>query len=422
MVNPVFVESPDSALVPGGPVPQGLRIQSIDVLRGFAVLGILVMNIQSYSMIGSAYINPTAYGDLTGPNYAVWLLSHLFADMKFITLFSMLFGAGVVLMSGRRESATGRSAGVHYRRMGWLLLFGLLHAYLLWYGDILYSYALCGMLVYLFRNRRPGTLIVLGLAVVAVGSAIALFTHFSMPHWPPEALQDIQQAWSPAAEAVAQDTAAYRGGYLGQMAHRAEAAIFFQTFLFPVEFLWRAGGMMLVGMGLYKLGVFSAARSRAFYVTLIAAAVLFGLPVIFYGVRRNEAHNWDVRACMFQGTQFNYWGSILVSLGWVGVIMLVCQRGALGPLTRTLSAVGQMALTNYIMHSVICTLVFYGHGLGLYGKVERVGQIGIVLAIFVFQLLASPVWLGRFRFGPLEWLWRSLTYWKLQPMRRNLAE
>ncbi len=396
-----------------------MRLQSIDVLRGFAVLGILVMNIQSYSMIGSAYINPTAYGDLTGANYAVWLLSHLFADMKFITLFSMLFGAGVVLMSGRREAATGRSASVHYRRMGWLLLFGLTHAYLLWYGDILYSYALCGMLMYLFRNRRPGTLILLGFVFVAVGSAISLATHFSMPHWPPEALQDIEEDWKPAAEAMARETTAYRGGWIGQMPQRAATAIFFQTFLFPIEFLWRAGGMMLVGMGLYKLGVFSAARSKAFYGALIAGAALVGLPVIFYGVRRNEALNWDLRSCMFLGVQFNYWGSILVSLGWVGVIMLVCKTGALRRLTSALAAVGQMALTNYIMHSVICTLIFYGHGLGLFGKVERIGQIAIVFAIFVFQLIASPIWLGRFRFGPLEWLWRSLTYWQLQPMRKG---
>ena len=122
-------------------VPEADRIQSIDVLRGFALLGILVMNIQSFSMIEAAYGNPTAYGSLEGANYWVWLLSHVMADQKFMTIFSMLFGAGIVLMTSRQEETSGRSAAVHYRRMGVLAIFGMLHAYLFWYGDILFGYA-----------------------------------------------------------------------------------------------------------------------------------------------------------------------------------------------------------------------------------------------------------------------------------------
>ncbi len=138
-----------------GPVQGSERIQSLDVMRGVAVLGILVMNIQSFAMIGAAYMNPTAYGDLEGVNGWVWYLGHLFADMKFMTIFSMLFGAGVIVMTSRREAAGQSSAGVHYRRMVWLLVFGLAHAYLLWYGDILYTYALCGFVLYLFRKAPP---------------------------------------------------------------------------------------------------------------------------------------------------------------------------------------------------------------------------------------------------------------------------
>jgi uncharacterized protein len=119
--------------------------------------------------------------------------------------------------------------------------------------------------------------------------------------------------------------------------------------------------------------------------------------------------------------QFNYWGSLLISLGWVGLIMLLCKHDLMRPITRSLAAVGQMAFTNYIMQTVLCTLIFYGHGLGLFGRVERVGQIAIVFGIFVLQMIVSPIWLRYFRFGPLEWLWRSLTYWKPQPMRRTPA-
>ena len=208
-------------LTVSGPVLQTERIDSLDVLRGFALLGILVMNIQAFAMIGAAYLNPTAYGDLTGANYWVWLLGHVLVDMKFMGMFSMMFGAGIVLMTSRREAATGKSAGLHYRRMGWLLLFGLLHAYLLWYGDILYTYALCGMLVYLFRRRRPTTLIIIGVATVAVSSAISIGFHFSMPYWPAEGIENMGGAWKPGPDLLAKELDAYRGGWLDQLPHRA---------------------------------------------------------------------------------------------------------------------------------------------------------------------------------------------------------
>jgi len=150
------------------------RIVPIDVLRGFALLGILVMNIQSFAMPDAAYMNPTAYGDLSGANFAVWLLSHVFADQKFMTIFSMLFGAGIVLMTSRAEARQGRSAALHYRRMGALWVIGMLHAYLLWYGDILYSYAMCGLLVYLFRNFRPRWLMTLGLISITIPAILSL--------------------------------------------------------------------------------------------------------------------------------------------------------------------------------------------------------------------------------------------------------
>ena len=134
------------------PVSSSDRIVSLDVLRGFAVLGILIMNIQSYSMIGAAYLNPNAFGDLTGLNKWVWILSHIFADSKFITIFSILFGAGIVLFTNKAAEKGRSAAGLHYRRTFWLFVIGLMHAYLLWYGDILVIYALCALFVFLFRR------------------------------------------------------------------------------------------------------------------------------------------------------------------------------------------------------------------------------------------------------------------------------
>jgi uncharacterized protein len=402
-----------------GPVGRSDRIFSIDVLRGFAVLGILVMNIQSFSMIGAAYMNPYAYGDLTGANYAVWFLSHLLADSKFMTIFSLLFGAGVVLMSSRREAAGERTVGVHYRRMFWLIVFGLMHGLFLWYGDILYAYGLCGLVIYLFRRRSPRFLLIAGSLVVGVGSLLNMFWQVTMPYWPPETVEQVEaEWWAPPPEEVQNELDAYRGRWSEQQVVRAPTAIYMQTNHFLTETMWRAGGLMLIGMALFKLGVFNAERSRSFYLRMMSFGFGFGVPVVVYGVLYRNNGNWDVRSAFFGGSQFNYWGSLLVAAGYIGLVMLVCQKGSLQPLTRRLAAVGQMALSCYLLQTIICTTIFYGHGFGLYGSVSRVGQALIVLAVWAALLVFCPFWLKRFRFGPFEWLWRSLTYMKLQPIKQ----
>jgi uncharacterized protein len=420
-MEPQVLPAPSLEATWEAPAPAPERIGPLDTLRGFALLGILVMNVQAFAMPSSAYINPTVWGDLTGANYLVWLLGHLLTDQKMMTIFSLLFGAGIVLFTDRAV-ARGRSAArLHYRRTFWLLLFGLAHAYLLWFGDILFLYAVCALVVYWFRGLAPRRLIATGLAVMAVSSVLYLLMGWSMPSWPAKQQAGfIEESWQPPPEVLAQEVEAYRGGWRRQMEHRVPAALEFQTFLLAIWGFWRAAGLMLIGMGLYKLGVLSAQASARLYGGLIAAALLVGLPVVAYGVYWNFANDWGPLSLFF-GTQFNYWGSVLVSLGWVGAVMLVCQRGALQGLTRRLSAVGRMAFTNYLLQTVICTTLFYGHGLGWFGAVERTGQITVVLAVWAFQLLVSPLWLRHFRMGPFEWLWRSLTYGRAEPWRQGAA-
>lgn len=152
---------------------------------------------------------------------------------------------------------------------------------------------------------------------------------------------------------------------------------------------------------------------------MIAVDLLVGIPATLYGTHRDFAAGWDFRNSFFYGLQFNYWASLLVSVGWVGAMMLASQAAPLLPLTRRLAAVGRMAFTNYILDTVLCTTIFYGHGLGLFGRVERVWQFAIVLVIWTVQLVVSPIWLRYFLFGPLEWLWRSLTYLQWEPFRRD---
>jgi len=403
--------------IQASPLTPSERIISLDVLRGFAILGILIMNVQSFSMIMASYINPSAFGDLTGLNRVVWTLSHVLADEKFMSIFSMLFGAGILMIAGRAEDKGLKAWSVHGRRSLWLVLFGLMHAYLLWYGDILVAYGICGLIVFGFRNARPRRLLIAGLLIVSVASLLYLSFGYSMQYWPEDAIVNLMRSWTPDAEHIAEEIAAYQGGWLGQMSIRVPASISLQTFVFLIWQVWRVTGLMMVGMALLKWGVLSASRSRRFYLTSMLVGFLVGYPLILLGVYRNFAAGWSLEYSMFYGPQLNYWGSILVAFGYVSMVMLLVRAARPGIFTRALAATGRMAFTNYIMQTLICTTIFYGHGLGLYARMERKEQILIVFCIWLLQLIVSPIWLKHFRFGPLEWLWRSLTYRSRQPMR-----
>ena len=400
------------------PVKQTERIVSIDVVRGFALLGILVMNIQSFGLIGPKYMNPTAQGELSTASYWCWWFAHVFFDSKCMTIFSMLFGAGIALMVDRAKAQGRKSGWLHYRRMFWLLLIGLAHAHLLWYGDILVSYAMCGMILYWVSGWRPRFLIPSGLLLLVIGSAIMIGCGLSMPYWPEESKAGLLQGWAPTAEQIQQDLERHRGSWLDLQPHRMASSLMVETFLFALLFFWRIGGLMLLGMGLFKLGMFSGRFSTKFYRAGLFWGLAAGLSLVLTGVYFHEANDWQAEYSFFLGTQFNYWGSVLVSLAYVCLLVLFSQSQFLSWLQRSLAAVGQMALTNYLTQTIICTTIFYGHGLGWFGYLNRVQMLMIVVLIWALQLVLSPIWLKSFRFGPFEWLWRSLSYWRIQPIKR----
>jgi uncharacterized protein len=200
--------------------------------------------------------------------------------------------------------------------------------------------------------------------------------------------------------------------------YRAPETFMFQTFIFALFFFWRCSGMMLLGMSLYKSGFLDGRLPARTYAIVSALCLPAGL-----GLAWTVALTLDrVAYAMPQRTfadLWNYAGAILASVGYAALLIYVVKRGLLAGLRRTLAAVGQMALTNYLLQSVITSAIFLGWGLGLVGRLDYAGQLLVVLAIWTFQLVVSPLWLARFRFGPAEWLWRSLTYWRLQPMRRE---
>ncbi len=401
------------------PVDQKKRIVSLDILRGFAILGILVMNIQSFSMPEAAYLNPDAYGDLTGVNYWAWVISHVFFDLKFMAIFSILFGAGVVLFSEKAVEKRGKSAGLHYRRNFWLLIIGLAHAHLIWHGDILVPYAICAFLVYLFRNWRPRTMLIAAALFLMVPIAFNLMSGLTIEYWPEENVKELLKTWKPTTEAIQAEIAAFTGTWGEQFAKRSSIAQNLETFVFLIYFFWRVTGLMLIGMALYKWGFLSAQKSKRYYTRGFMISWIIGLPIVIFGVVQNFQHDWSIQYSFFLGSQYNYVGSLLVSFGFICLVMLLAKSDGFSWIKDRLAAVGQMALTNYLMQSIIGTFIFYGWGLSYFGQVDRVGLLPIVIGIWVIQLLWSRPWLNRFRFGPFEWFWRSLTYWKFQPLKRR---
>ncbi|HPQ41688.1 MAG TPA: DUF418 domain-containing protein [bacterium] len=406
-------------MIAGAPTQKSERIVSLDVLRGIAILGILIMNIQSFAMISSAYMNPTAFGDFTGWNRIIWTASHIIADQKFLTIFSMLFGAGIVLMAARAEQKGVSPARLHYRRTLWLIVIGLIHAYGLWYGDILVSYGLCALLVFLFRKLNPWLLLILGILAISLASLLFIFSGWSMQFWPEESIEQTMTSWHPDAGEIEKEVTAYRGSWLDQMPHRAFMSFYFQVPAFLFWTAWRAGGCMLFGMALMKWGFLSATRSTRLYLMVMIAAFSTGFPLILTGLAKNSAAGWSLQYAMFFGSQYNYWGSLFVAVGYISLIMLICRWFVHSRILKLLAGVGRTALSNYLFQTVICTTIFYGYGLGLYGHVDRVGQIGIMLLVWILEIILTTVWLKRYRFGPVEWLWRSLTYGKRQPLRRK---
>lgn len=397
------------------------RIQHLDVLRGFALLGILLMNMQTFAMPISAYLNPNSWGDFSGVNFAFWSFSHLFADSKFMSIFSMLFGAGICLFSERAEQKTGRSAALHYQRNFWLMMFGLFHAYFIWFGDILFTYGFCACIFYLFRNFKTTTLTVIALILLSISSAYTALAQWALAigEIPQEAIDSMKRMWQPEEASLQKEITAYTSGVVAQFEQRKSAALFLQTDVLFSFAIWRVGGLMLLGMAFYKSGILSGKKSTAFYRNMMLLGFAVGLPLTGWGISYNVEHSFALEHSMMAGSQFNYWGSIFTAMAYIGLVHWLIKKAVMVSLQQRLAAVGQMAFTNYIFHSVLLTFVFYGHGLGLFAEVERAGQFLLILLTWGLQLYLSPWWLSRYQFGPLEWLWRSLTYQKLQPLAKR---
>ena len=383
------------------------RIHSLDLIRGFAVLGILIMNITSFSQISMAYMNPKIGAGLEGYNQYFHGFNYIFADTRFMSIFSMLFGAGVVLFTKRIEAKGKRVAALHYKRMFWLLLFGLIHAYFIWVGDILVAYAICGSLVFFFRKKSIRTLFIIAVILFLVPISLNFMTYYVMPK---DALESTFTFFYPSTEQIALQTKIMQGSYLEQMPLRLEIALELQTFVFMNEIFWRTSAMMLLGMILYRKGILSADKSTAYYKKMILVGFGPGLILSSIGLDQAYASEWSGAYVMNIGANYKFVSGLFMALGYIGLVIWIYKKGIFKKFQNRLQATGRMAFTNYIGMSLICTLIFNGHGLGLFGTLDRLQQFLIVIAIWVIILIISPLVLKKYQFGPLERMWRKLIY------------
>lgn len=422
------------------PLKLSERIQSLDIMRGIVLFGILLMNINGFGLWG-AYDNPTVAGGNTGWSHLTWVTTTLFFEGTMRGLLSLLFGVGMFALLERLEKngAGIEAANIYFRRMLWMLVFGLIHGYLLlWVGEILYNYALMGFLVFSFRNLAPKKLIIAAFILVAAGTlwqyadykgdvefidkleqakkCKAEGKELSKEHKAAEEKwEKIQGEKSP--ETVKENNDNMHKGYFDLVEFLKpinEKFNVYDSYRFDV---WDVLSMMLLGIALFKLKILTAEKSFRLYLLMMLFGYGIGLSINFYELRTIIDSNYSFLGFSKSYLTYNL-GRIPLAIGHIGLIMIFCKLPLLQWLKNSLSAVGKMALTNYVMHSIICMIIFTGVGFGLYGKLQRHELLYVVFSIWILQLIVSPIWLRYFYFGPLEWLWRYLSYLKKHPFKK----
>jgi len=392
-------------------MPAPTRVQALDVLRGAAVLGILAANLPGFGLPQAAAFSPAAAGGRTGADLWAWTLNFVLVEGRMRGLFSFLFGASMLLMA---ERAGDDAAGRHYSRMAWLYLFGLAHLYLLWWGDILAHYALVGCLAFPFRRLGPRALVATGAALVAVQFALALdAARLAFAATPGSGGWAALQSGfgTPPARDLAAEVAAMRGSWGDGVAWR------WRTAASPIAFLPAGGaetlGYMLLGMAGYRSGLLAggwpAARMRRWAMIGLGA----GLPAYALLARGIVAHGFDARWTLF----LSY--ALTVPLRAAMIPAYACALLLLpGGVGRLLARAGRAAFSNYLGTSLVMGFAFGGWGLGLFDRLHRATLYALLLPAWGVMLWWPAVWLRRYRTGPLEWLWRSLSRLEWQPLRR----
>jgi uncharacterized protein len=403
------------------------RIDTLDAIRGVAVMGILLMNIVDMAMPGYAYYNPYYYGGADGVNFLTWAINYALFDGKMRGLFTMLFGASTALIAQRALESGESPAKVHYSRMFWLFVFGMIHVWLIWYGDILVLYAACGAIAYFAWRWSTRALIGVGIALLLLKVVLAGLTYHSMLETQrlgeaPNATPEARERWEELQQklelpTVESQLAGYRGSYLDALEARIPLAIYILTSAHPLA-MSDTIALILIGMALLRLGFFSGAWSPRTYRRIAVWGYLICLPLYLPLIEWNDSTRFSPITLHFTEAVHLTFLRPWLTLAHASVVVLFMQSGYARWLAERFVAAGRAAFTNYLGTSIVVTLIFNGYGLGLYGHLERWQSYLVVFPVWALILLWSKPWLERFTYGPLEWLWRSLARGKRQPFLR----
>ena len=392
--------------------PNLQRVNALDTARGVAVLGILLVNIFSFALPEMARATPLMLVDATALDSLFWYLIHIFADTKFITMLTLVFGASLWFFGEHKSIVDPTAIDVlQLRRNLWLLAFGLLHGYLIWGGDILFTYAVCAFIAWHWRHWSDACLLKLSGAIFLLEGVLVFLV---MAVLPAELTGELMTY--PTADDIADEIAYHQRDWWAIVPERIQNSIGLQ---FSIIFSgWSSLAIMLVGIVLARRGFLTLQASLRAYRILIALTLLPGLGLIALELCISIHNGFTAGFIYTGGYQLHYWGSSLVGVAYILSIMYWCRTTGWQFLQRVLAAVGRMALSIYIMQSLICTWLFYGYGFGWYGQLSLSQLMLIVLCIWLFQCAFACWWLLRYNYGPLEWLWRSLVYRHRQVFKR----
>jgi uncharacterized protein len=428
------------------PVSQQERILVIDSIRGMALLGILLMNIVVFAIPFPAFINLSVLNEIGTLNQKAWFLIEWPLEGSQRAIFSMLFGAGIIIFTSRLEKK-GKGllvADYFIRRQLWLLFFGLINAFVfLWVGDILFEYAIAGLFLFAFRNLSPKKLLIAAgivLLIATVRDNRDLYIKKSMitkgetiEHLDTTTIKLTEKQKDALAEMkgykeendivsqrhlyeknLRQTRGTYREVY-DNLSDRATNLEFY----FSYYKIWDYIEFMLLGMAFFKLDIFTGKASNKIYWWLFIVGLGGGLIISYYRLQPELFYTFN-EYDLAKNVSFDCYAisRTLRSIGIFGLILLLYKSGWFKYLFALTRPVGQMAFTNYLMQSVMCGFLFYGYGLGMMGKFQRYELYYWVALIWAIEICWSHLWLRYFRFGPLEWVWRSLTYWQIQPLKQ----
>lgn len=422
------------------------RIDTLDSLRGLSVLGILLLNISSFGLPSGSAEDPALLQNNELNFYFWYIFGHGVFEGSFRAIFSMLFGASTLIFIGRLEQNMGGQLPSEYflRRQLWLLMFGLFNAFvLLWPGDILFHYAVCGMVLVAFRSVSPKNLLLAStvclLLLMSIQNKDFLIEKRHIEHGEAAALLDtnvikltgyqresisemkaLKIKYDPGRknESMKKEINIFRSNYLVLFRYQAQKSVSSETYGLYYFHFFDILVFMFMGMAFYKLGIFQGYVNLKIYLWMAVGGLIIGLSLSYLYLRplmHYDFNKYEVIKHKF--IEIYELQRYVRSIGVFGLIMAIYKSQLFNRLFVWMQPVGRMAFTNYLSQSFICAMIFYGCGLGMFGRIERYEMYYIVFLIWIILIVWSHFWLRYFRFGPIEWLWRSLTYWKFQPFK-----